>query len=414
MGEFGPDKPSAHGRPKWKLVDESLGHEVDISSNFCIPVKSRSMKKTLDADKEEWNIIDDGVTQSNSRSLRRASSSALEDCDSESPSIVSGTSSNASCLIRGRKTQAIKPSVERKRKRHSCAEVPSFQALPADATKSVAVQLECHSMENGSVENEDRRKRSRAMKSATRSTPDRVCRNKTSIIARNSGDENTTCDRSQASQGYNSDEGSSYRATHTRTRFSAGDAMPRRASLRSRVSIQKSIQARPRRAAAPSDLAESSAEPDESSDETVETISTDTYTECRTLSEEERYTESGSLSDESEFLSTVGLRRSSRRVEMQSSHEPRPRRAVAPTFLHQSPVQDAIDKNSTPRRSNRRASSPSCHQSLANKSDRDNLNSPSQGTRARRKPAPSFLGEGLPRKPRMVNSVGSRRSVLQD
>lgn len=61
VGTFGPDKPKSEGRPKYKLVDESLGQEVDISSGFCIPIKSRSMRRTLDADKEEWDVIDDGT-----------------------------------------------------------------------------------------------------------------------------------------------------------------------------------------------------------------------------------------------------------------------------------------------------------------------------------------------------------------
>jgi hypothetical protein len=60
VGNFGSDKPKCNGRPRWKLEDESLGRELDISSSFCIPIKSRCMKKTEDADKEEWDIIDDG------------------------------------------------------------------------------------------------------------------------------------------------------------------------------------------------------------------------------------------------------------------------------------------------------------------------------------------------------------------
>jgi hypothetical protein len=60
-GTFGMDKPKASGKTKWRLLDEKYGQEVDISSKYCIPVKSKSMKKTLDADKEEWDIIDDGT-----------------------------------------------------------------------------------------------------------------------------------------------------------------------------------------------------------------------------------------------------------------------------------------------------------------------------------------------------------------
>jgi hypothetical protein len=77
VGIFGPDKAKSRGRPKWMLVDESLGKEVDISASFCIPIKARFMKHTLDADKEEWDVIDDGTTPTErkkggtSRSLKR-------------------------------------------------------------------------------------------------------------------------------------------------------------------------------------------------------------------------------------------------------------------------------------------------------------------------------------------------------
>ena len=60
-GVFGPERKKSQGRPRWRLVDESLGQELDISSMFCIPVKSRTMKKTADADKEEWDILDGDV-----------------------------------------------------------------------------------------------------------------------------------------------------------------------------------------------------------------------------------------------------------------------------------------------------------------------------------------------------------------
>lgn len=57
-GVFGPEKKRSNGRPKWRLVDETLGHELDISSMYCIPVKSKAIKKTADADKEEWDVLD--------------------------------------------------------------------------------------------------------------------------------------------------------------------------------------------------------------------------------------------------------------------------------------------------------------------------------------------------------------------
>jgi hypothetical protein len=100
-GAFGEDRPRALGKPKWRLVDESLCKEVDISSSFCIPIRSRPMRKTLDADKEEWDIIDDGtdptkVTGSVSRS---------------------GDSGDRLFSSVGRGMTAVKPSVERARKK---------------------------------------------------------------------------------------------------------------------------------------------------------------------------------------------------------------------------------------------------------------------------------------------------------
>lgn len=59
VGFWGPNKPKAEGRPIWMLVDEKEGKEVDISSTFCIPVKSRAMRHHQDADQEQWDIIDE-------------------------------------------------------------------------------------------------------------------------------------------------------------------------------------------------------------------------------------------------------------------------------------------------------------------------------------------------------------------
>ena len=58
VGIWGSDKPKSAGRPIWMLVDESEGKEVDISGSFCIPVRSRAMKRTVDADFEQWDILD--------------------------------------------------------------------------------------------------------------------------------------------------------------------------------------------------------------------------------------------------------------------------------------------------------------------------------------------------------------------
>jgi hypothetical protein len=59
-GKWGDEKPKAEGRPIWMLVDESEGMEVDISASFCIPVASKAMKKTVDADEEQWDIFESG------------------------------------------------------------------------------------------------------------------------------------------------------------------------------------------------------------------------------------------------------------------------------------------------------------------------------------------------------------------
>ena len=88
VGTFGPDKPRAEGRPKYKLEDESLGLEVDISSTFCIPVKSRSMRKTMDADKEEWDVRDDGTVPGSRRSSLDGSASASSFRSATKPSVI--------------------------------------------------------------------------------------------------------------------------------------------------------------------------------------------------------------------------------------------------------------------------------------------------------------------------------------
>ena len=58
VGYWGDDKPSCEGRPIWMLVDESEGKEVDVSASFCQPVISRGLRRTVDADEEQWDIPD--------------------------------------------------------------------------------------------------------------------------------------------------------------------------------------------------------------------------------------------------------------------------------------------------------------------------------------------------------------------
>jgi hypothetical protein len=128
VGTFGPDKPKAEGRPKYKLVDEKLGMEVDISSTFCIPVKARSMRKTMDADKEEWDVQgeDEIISRRSSLDSRRSS---LD-------------SSSATSL-----RSALKPSVvpvDRKRKRSSSVkevEAAFLEAVRPDNGRVVRIKI---------------------------------------------------------------------------------------------------------------------------------------------------------------------------------------------------------------------------------------------------------------------------------
>jgi HMG (high mobility group) box/LysM domain len=82
VGEFTVEdkKPRLVGRPKWKLVDERLCQEIDISSRYVIPVESRETKRSPNADKEEWDIIDkdeeDALSNGSSRASARSSTSA--------------------------------------------------------------------------------------------------------------------------------------------------------------------------------------------------------------------------------------------------------------------------------------------------------------------------------------------------
>jgi len=47
------------GRDKYVLVNEEEGKEIDVSATLCTVVKAKAMRRTTDADKEEWDIIED-------------------------------------------------------------------------------------------------------------------------------------------------------------------------------------------------------------------------------------------------------------------------------------------------------------------------------------------------------------------
>jgi hypothetical protein len=72
VGYWGEDKPKCEGRPIWMLVDESKGLEVDVSGSFCYPVRSRALRRTADADEEQWDVVESGPS---AMFLERASSS---------------------------------------------------------------------------------------------------------------------------------------------------------------------------------------------------------------------------------------------------------------------------------------------------------------------------------------------------
>ena len=169
-GTFGPEKPKVQGRPKWKLVNEDLGKELDISSSFCIPCKSRAMKRTLDADKEEWDILGDEepvtlLRRSNSlneSSQRRVSLDSMISREDHRASSPHGSETNSSLslatipegdsddvlwtaekMIKGAK-KTVTESSSRKRKRFSSSTAMEGTTLVAtlpDSGESVHVKL---------------------------------------------------------------------------------------------------------------------------------------------------------------------------------------------------------------------------------------------------------------------------------
>ena len=126
IGTWGNGNPKAEGRPIWMLVDEAEGMEVDISASFCIPVPSKAMKKTVDADEEQWDIFESGSAKSPSEKIRNdkskmvplapvftnRASDGLKDkqkAPEEVPNSMKGRSA----------TKPLNGTVERKRKRNS-------------------------------------------------------------------------------------------------------------------------------------------------------------------------------------------------------------------------------------------------------------------------------------------------------
>lgn len=94
VGRWGPDKPKAKGRPIWMLVDESEGKEVDISGSFCIPVQSRAMKGTADADCEQWDILESDDDPSRASRLARKIRPRVLDTGAKRPKSAKKTQSS--------------------------------------------------------------------------------------------------------------------------------------------------------------------------------------------------------------------------------------------------------------------------------------------------------------------------------
>lgn len=55
-GVFDQSKGDYAGKPKLMLMPEGEGHEVDCSAAVCTPIKVKLLKKSDDADKEEWAL----------------------------------------------------------------------------------------------------------------------------------------------------------------------------------------------------------------------------------------------------------------------------------------------------------------------------------------------------------------------
>lgn len=61
-GQFGPERKKLQGRPRYRLLDDTLRKdELDISSMYCIPVQSQALHRTVQAEKKEWDIMDGPV-----------------------------------------------------------------------------------------------------------------------------------------------------------------------------------------------------------------------------------------------------------------------------------------------------------------------------------------------------------------
>jgi hypothetical protein len=157
VGRFGSDKPKVTGRPKWKLVDESLGKEVDISARFCIPIKARFMKRTLDADKEEWDVVDDGTDPTERRNTLSRNTKRVE---------LDSDRNHEIAVRKNRAGTSTKPCVSRKRQK-TCM-MPSLVASYPSSSEVVTVKLIGEQLHDSSFDKPARTKMGRPIGSKNR------------------------------------------------------------------------------------------------------------------------------------------------------------------------------------------------------------------------------------------------------
>ena len=223
------------------LVDESLGKEVDISSSFCIPIKARFMKRTLDADKEEWDIVDDGTNPIERRKSFSRSSTKDDSWDSDNRSVVRSS----------RPGSLIKPSVTRKRQ----TTMPPLIAYYPGETKSISVNIVGHRIYDANHDYPIIRARGRPRGSKNKpKSPD-----SSSTVSRSSSVSSTA--KVGQKRGRPSSSGKKQRKSESRGTKSVRDSSEPRRKKRRVASPIRADPSRPRRSAAPTFMGETNESP---------------------------------------------------------------------------------------------------------------------------------------------------------
>lgn len=159
VGIYGPDKPKSEGRPIWMLVDESEGKEVDISGSFCIPVRSRATKRTVDADCEQWDIMDEeDTTPVSARKFRARPARVVNSRATEG--ISEGSSRSATKPLTGTVDKKGKKKRGRPRK-HPLPEPSAEKATPKNGGQTTKQKHSATKPLNGSIVPKKKRGRPR-------------------------------------------------------------------------------------------------------------------------------------------------------------------------------------------------------------------------------------------------------------